>query len=182
VLVGGLTHLPALAPVCAAYIGLNLAYTFKLKTVPIVDIFCISCGFVMRVYAGAVVLSVPVSGWMFITTLSLALFLATLKRRQELISHPDSERKVLASYNLSLLDRFGDMASTMSLLSYSFFVMAVRPELVYTIPFVLFGFFRYWYIVEIGKGGESPTDALVTDVQLMLTVVAWLGLCALALV
>ncbi len=169
----GLYELPRLAPVILGYLALNLAYTFVLKHQPVIDIFTIAIGFVLRVYAGAVAIAVPVSSWMFVTTLCLALYLAAVKRRQELLQTGNEARKVLKSYSVSLADRYAEMAATGALVFYSLFVVTARPELVWSIPFVLYGLFRYWYVVEIMEGGESPTDALLKDWQLMVVVVLW---------
>lgn len=172
---------PRVLPVIAGYLLLNLAYTFVLKHQPVVDIFTVAIGFVLRVYAGAMALDVPVSAWMFVTTLCLALYLAAVKRRQELASHGDDSREVLGHYTPQLIDRYAEMAATGALLFYSLFVMQARPELVLTIPLVLFGLYRYWFIVEARNEGESPTDALLGDWQLQLTVVVWGAVCASAL-
>ena len=169
----GLYELPRLAPVIFGYLALNLAYTFVLKHQPVIDIFTIAIGFVLRVYAGAVAIAVPVSSWMFVTTLCLALYLAAVKRRQELLQAGQEARKVLKSYSVSLADRYAEMAATGALVFYSLFVVTARPELVWSIPFVLYGLFRYWYVVEIMEGGESPTDALLKDWQLMVVIVLW---------
>lgn len=181
VLVSGWFVAPKVVLVIAAYLVLNLAYTFVLKHQPVVDIFSIAIGFVLRVYAGAMAIDVPVSSWMFITTLCLALFLAAVKRRQELSQNGTEGRKVLEKYSVALVDRYAEMSATGALLFYSIFVMSARPELVVTVPLVLFGLFRYWYVVEALDGGESPTDALFADWQLLLTVVLWLAACGWAL-
>lgn len=178
VLVGGWFLFPKVVMVIAGYLMLNLAYTFVLKHQPVVDIFTIAIGFVLRVYAGAMALSVPVSSWMFITTLCLALYLAAVKRRQELAQTGADGRKVLEKYSVALVDRYAEMSATGALLFYSMFVMSARPELVITIPLVLFGLFRYWFIVEALDGGESPTDALLADWQLLLTLGLWVLACA----
>ncbi|MFG0805210.1 decaprenyl-phosphate phosphoribosyltransferase [Pseudomonas fluvialis] len=171
---------PAVIQVIAAYLLLNLAYTFVLKHQPVVDIFTIAIGFVLRVYAGAMALAVPMSSWMFVTTLCLALYLAAVKRRQELSQSGSEGRQVLEKYSLALIDRYAEMAATGALVFYSMFVMSSRPELVATVPLVLFGLFRYWYVVEQG-GGESPTDALLADWQLLVCVLLWVAVCAWAL-
>jgi len=181
VLVWGWFVAPKVVFIIAAYLVLNLAYTFVLKHQPVVDIFTIAIGFVLRVYAGAVALDVPVSSWMFITTLCLALYLAAVKRRQELSQSGAEGRKVLEKYPVSLVDRYAEMSATGALLFYSMFVMSAKPELVITVPLVLFGLFRYWFVVEALDGGESPTDALLADWQLLLTVVLWVAVCAWAL-
>jgi decaprenyl-phosphate phosphoribosyltransferase len=167
--------------VIAAYLVLNLAYTFILKRQPVVDIFTIAIGFVLRVYAGAMALDVPVSSWMFITTLCLSLYLAAIKRRQELSQLGTQGRKVLEKYSVSLVDRYAEMSAMGALLFYSMFVMSAKPELVVTIPLVLFGLFRYWFVVEVFEGGESPTEVLLVDWQLLLTVVLWFAACIWAL-
>lgn len=181
VLIAAAFWMPAVMAVIAAYALLNVAYTFYLKHQPVLDIFTIALGFVLRVYAGAIALSVPVSSWMFITTLCLALYLAAVKRRQELNQSGTEGRQVLEKYTVALVDRYAEMSATGALLFYSMFVMSARPELVVTVPLVLFGMFRYWYVVEALDGGESPTDALLSDVPLLLTVVLWVGVCVWAL-
>lgn len=167
--------------VLAAYQALNVLYTVRLKDVPIVDLFCIAAGFVLRVYAGAVILNVPLSPWMLNTTLCLALYLVTTKRLQEKKAHEDSARPVLKQYSLGLLEYFAFLAAVGALLFYGIFALTVRKELALSIPLVLFGFFRYRYIVECLDGGESPTDALWQDFPLALTVLAWVGVCFYAM-
>lgn len=181
ILVWGWFVAPKVVMVISAYLVLNLAYTFLLKHQPVVDIFTIAIGFVLRVYAGAMALDVPVSSWMFITTLCLALYLAAVKRRQELSQSGTEGRKVLENYSVSLVDRYAEMSATGALLFYSMFVMSSKPKLVITVPLVLFGLFRYWFVVETHDGGESPTDVLLTDWQLLLTVVLWMTACGWAL-
>ena len=165
----------------ACYVMMNIAYTFFLKHEPVVDIFVIAIGFVLRVYAGSVALNLGASAWMCITTLCLALYLAAVKRRQELSQSGTEGRKVLAKYSVELVDRYAEMSATGALLFYSMFVMSTRPELVITIPLVLYGLFRYWYVVEALDGGESPTDALLADWQLILVIVLWVATCIWAL-
>jgi 4-hydroxybenzoate polyprenyltransferase len=173
--------MPKVVSVIAAYMALNIAYTFVLKHQPVVDIFTIAIGFVLRVYAGAVALVVPISSWMFVTTLCLALYLAAVKRRQELSQSGNQSRKVLKKYSITLVDRYAEMSATGALVFYSMFVMSAKPQLIITVPLVLFGLFRYWYVVEELDGGESPTDALIADWQLLLTVVLWILACIWAL-
>lgn len=163
--------------IICSYMLLNFAYSHYLKHQPVLDIFTIAIGFVLRVYAGAVAIDVPVSGWMFITTLCLALYLASIKRRQELNSHGATSRKALESYSLYLLNRYAEMSAIGALLFYSIFVMSARPELIITIPLVIFGMFRYWYITDIHNEGESPTDAILSDKQLLITGSLWIITC-----
>jgi 4-hydroxybenzoate polyprenyltransferase len=175
VLFAGWFFSPSVVYVILAYIALNIAYSFALKHQPVIDIFVIAIGFVLRVIAGTAALSLQPSPWMFVTTLCLALYLAAVKRRQELALSGTEGRKVLKHYSVSLIERYAEMAATGALIFYSLFVITVRPEMVITIPFVLFGLFRYWYVVEALEGGESPTDALLSDWQLALTVLVWIG-------
>ena len=159
------------------YLALNWAYTFKLKHEPVIEIFIVAFGFVLRVYAGAIALTVPVSHWMFITTLSISLYLASIKRRQELLQSGSQSRGVLAYYSVTLIDRFAEMSAVTAVVFYSLYAMEVQPKLVVTVPLVIFGLFRYWYIVETLKGGESPTDVIIQDKQILLTVLLWVGCC-----
>ena len=177
ILAGGWFIAPQVVLVALAYLALNLAYSYYLKHQPVLDIFTIAIGFVLRVYAGAVALSVPLSSWMAITTLCLALYLAAIKRRQELIQSGVEGRRVLERYSVALVDRYAEMSATGALIFYSMFVMSTKPQLVGTIPLVLFGLFRYWYLVEQLDEGESPTDAVFADAPLLLTVLGWAGLC-----
>lgn len=173
----GFAWSPPTAAVAVGYVALNIAYTLRLKHVPVVDIFTLAAGFVLRVYAGAVALNVPLSSWMLATTLSLALYLASVKRRDELASSGDGARSVLRYYTLPLLDRYAETAALSALMFYGLFVVTIRPKLNVTLPLVLFGLFRYWFIVDTGKTGESPTDAVWSDWPLILTVVAWAAVC-----
>ena len=172
---------PRVIAVIAAYLALNLAYSFYLKHEPVIDIFTIAIGFVLRVYAGTMALALPLSSWMLVTTLCLALYLAAVKRKQELAQSGIDGREVLKKYSPVLVDRYAEMSATGALLFYGLFVMSVKPRLVITVPLVLFGLFRYWYVVEELDGGESPTDALLNDWQLLLTVVLWIAACGWAL-
>ncbi|WP_263147293.1 decaprenyl-phosphate phosphoribosyltransferase [Pseudomonas sp. RIT-PI-AD] len=181
VLVAAWFFAPSVILVILGYMLLNLAYTFVLKHQPVLDIFTIAIGFVLRVYAGAMALEVPVSSWMFVTTLCLALYLAAVKRRQELASSGSEGREVLRQYTPALIDRYAEMSATGALLFYSLFVISARPEMVITVPLVLYGLFRYWFVVESHGGGESPTDALLSDWQLLLTVTLWVGVSAWAI-
>jgi decaprenyl-phosphate phosphoribosyltransferase len=167
-----------LVAVLIVYIVLNLLYSTWLKRMPVIDIFCVAAGFVLRVYAGAVVIDVPLSSWMLVTTLAIALYLAAIKRRDELEVQGDAARAVLGQYTVPLLDRFALMASVCAMVFYCMFVVTTRPVLAFTIPFVLFGIFRYWFLVDRKGRGESPTDALWSDLPLAVTVVLWGILCA----
>jgi decaprenyl-phosphate phosphoribosyltransferase len=171
---------PKIAGIICFYTLINLAYTFWLKNQPVLDIFTIAVGFVLRVYAGALSINVPVSNWMFITTLCLALFLASIKRRQEILKSGTGGRSVLSKYSVPLIDRYAEISGSGALIFYSLFVMSSKPALVMTIPFVIFGIFRYWFLVEKNNKGESPTDALLTDYQLIINIIIWVIFCVLS--
>jgi len=175
VLVAGYFYSPSVLLVISGYLALNLAYTFYLKHQPVIDIFTIAIGFVLRVIAGTVALSLETSSWMLVTTLCLALYLAAVKRRQELAINGSDGRKVLEHYTVELVDKYAEMSAMGALVFYGLFVMTVRPEMVITIPFVLFGLFRYWFVVEILDSGESPTDALLSDWQLAVNLILWIS-------
>lgn len=181
ILVAGWFVQPATVLIIVAYLALNIAYTYALKQQPVVDLFAIAIGFVLRVAAGAQALDVPVSSWMFITTLCVALYLAAIKRRQELKHRGSTSRKVLDTYTVSLIDRYAEISATGALVFYSMFVLSEQPELVTSIPLVLFGIFRYWFVVDALDGGESPTDALLSDWQLLGVVLIWIAACVWAL-
>jgi 4-hydroxybenzoate polyprenyltransferase len=178
-LLAGFTLSPLAMAGIAAYLAVNVAYSFKLKHQPVVDLFCVASGFVLRIAVGAFALPVPLTSWMLITTLCLALYLAAIKRRQELIASGDAGRAVLGRYTVALLDRYAEMSAVGAIVFYSLFTMTVKPALAYTVPCVLFGLFRYWFLVENGNG-ESPTDVIWTDIPLGLTVVVWGALCLYA--
>jgi decaprenyl-phosphate phosphoribosyltransferase len=167
--------------IIALYIIMNIFYSLWLKHIAIVDIFCIAIGFVLRIIAGAVAINVPLSIWMFITTLCIALYLASIKRQKEFernlilpLDEQDS-RKVLKTYTLDLIKRYAEISAISTLMFYSFFVITSHPDLTLTIPIVIFGLFRYNLIVETSALGESPTDLVFEDLPLTLTVLAWLS-------
>lgn len=170
-------YYPAPMLVISGYVVLNIAYSLYLKHQPVLDIFTIAIGFVLRVLAGSEAIGVPLSSWMFITTLSLALYLAAIKRRQELARGKEGTREVLQHYTVSLVDRYAEMSGSSALMFYSLYIISDKPSMMFTIPFVLFGLYRYWFVVESKGCGESPTDVLFADRQLQLTIIFWIAAC-----
>ena len=168
--------LPQVALVILAYLILNLAYSKWLKHKPVLDIFSIATGFVLRVFAGAVAISVPISNWMFITTLCLALFLSSMKRRSELLQIGSDSRKVLDQYSPELISKYAEMSASGTLVFYSLYIVSEQPQLIMSIPMVLFGIYRYWYIASIAYKGESPSDIVLEDRQLQCAIFLWLAL------
>ena len=164
-------------PICG-YIAINVAYSLFARSVPVLDIFTIAFGFVLRVVAGSLAIGAPLSAWMFVTTLCLALYLAAMKRRHELKTLGSASRSSLESYSAAVVERFAEISAAAALVCYSIFVITVKAELVYTIPLVAFGLFRYWLIAENLKSAESPTEAMLRDWPLLTSVVLWVGVCA----
>jgi len=168
--------------VILGYQAVNLLYSGFLKHIPVVDLFCVASGFVFRVLAGAVAISVPLSFWMLNTTLCLALYLATIKRRQEALLMGSAGRSVLRVYTVELLDYYAFFAAVLAVVFYGMFVLTVRPSLEMTLPIVIFGFFRYRFVVVTRQAGESPTDLVLGDWPLAATILAWGVLCVVAMI
>ncbi len=168
---------PAVGGVVAGYLVLNALYSLALKRVPVLDILVIAVGFVLRAFAGALAIEVQLSPWMFVTTLSLALFLAASKRRQELRLGGTEQRPVLAHYSQSLAKWLAVAASILAIVFYALYVFSAQPGLMLTIPVVIFGIVRYWWIIEKPDTGDSPTDILYQDPALIITIALWLVLC-----
>ena len=181
ILVLGFFLQPGVGVVISGYLILNLAYTFVLKNQAVLEIFTLSANYVLRVYAGAVALEVPFSSWMFVTTFCLALYLSSIKRRQELLKGNTGGRKALKHYSVALLDRYAEISGISTIVFYSLYVFSVHPAMIITIPLVVFGLFRYWFIVEAHADGEDPADVLLKDRQLLITVLLWVFLCIYAI-
>ncbi|CAB4960172.1 unannotated protein [freshwater metagenome] len=159
------------------YIAINVVYSLVARKIPVLDIFTIAFGFVLRVVAGALAISEPLSTWMFVTTFCLALYLAAIKRRHELKNLGSKSRSSLENYTVAIVERFAEIAGTAALVCYAVFAATVKAALVYTIPIVAFGLFRYWFVAEKLKSDESPTEAMLRDWQLIAAVVLWVGVC-----
>jgi len=168
-----LLKVPSIALVISIYLILNVAYTFWLKHLPVWDLFTLASFYILRVYAGGEALQVQISAWMFVTVFSLSLFLASIKRRQELIVQGSAGRSVLQHYSSELMTRYAEISMTGTIVFYSLFVLTEKAVLVPTIPLVLLGLFRYWYQVDHNALGESPTTALLRDPQMILILIAW---------
>lgn len=164
----------------AAYLGMHLLYGVWLKHVAIVDMLVIAFGFVLRAVAGALVISVPVSPWLILCVGLLGLFLATAKRRHELLLLGDdstSHRPVLAEYSAELLDSFMVTLSAATVTSYALYTFfeqrAPGYSMMLTIPFVIYGVLRYQSIVLTEGEGGRPEEVLLTDKPILATVVLW---------
>lgn len=164
------------------YLLLQAAYTLYLKHVVILDVFLISIGFLLRVVAGALAIHVDVSSWILVCTMLLALFLALSKRRHELLlleGRADLHRLSLKEYTPYLLDQMIGVVTSATLVTYTIFSLSPEtvakfgPNLVLTVPFVLYGIFRYLYLVHSRNSGGHPEETLLTDIPLQLDILAY---------
>ena len=167
----------------ASYVALLALYSGPLKHVVIVDVLTIAVGFVLRAAAGAAVIDVPISNWLLFITILGALFLALSKRRHELVLLADdatSHRPILQEYTPYLLDQMISVVTASTLVAYAFYT--VNPEtvekfhttrLALTLPFLLYGIFRYLYLVHQKEGGGSPAEMLLNDRPLLVCVALW---------
>lgn len=161
------------------YIIMNVFYSFFLKFIPILDIFILSFNYILRVYAGSVIIDVPLSNWMGITIFAGAIFISALKRRQEIIIHGTSSRPVLKKYSINYLNKIADYSAILSIVFYCLYVISVNEKLVITIPLVLFGILRYSYLSESKNFSDSPIDEIIKDKQNLILVIIWLILILL---
>lgn len=162
------------------YLLLQIAYSMKLKHIAILDIFSIAAGFVIRVMAGGRALHVEVSPWLFTTMFMVSLVLASGKRLSEgglLGGNASNHRESLRDYPEGFLREVLIISSGTALVTYALYTVEQSPALVYTIPVVVFGLFRYLMLAQKGLG--DATEALTKDIQLVLTVMIWLGLVLL---
>jgi len=176
---------PSFAAVVAAYGVLQVLYSFALKDVVILDVMAIATGFVLRAVAGGVVIDVYVSPWLMLCTFLLALFLGFNKRRHEVVlleGGAGGHRETLRDYSPYFLDQMISVVTASTVLAYA--IYTVSPEvreklhtnsLYLTIPFVLYGIFRYLYLVHQREGGGNPTHELLTDRPLWVNVLLWIG-------
>lgn len=161
------------------YLIISGLYSFTLKDWPIVDIFCIAIGFVLRLYAGGEAFGVLISGWLFLTVFLLALFLSIGKRCSERLSLGEGagqHRRALGEYPEGFLDGAMYLSGAAVLVTYALYVVH-RPYLVYTVPLCMFGLLRYLFCVKSGKSGD-PTSALLRDGPLLATSVIWVSMVA----
>jgi 4-hydroxybenzoate polyprenyltransferase len=173
----------AFAGVAAAYLALQMLYSYTLKHLVIIDVLTIAVGFVLRAVAGAVAVNVVISHWLLMCTILLALFIALAKRRYEIVllaGGATSHRPILGEYSAYLLDQMIGVVAASTLIAYAFYTISPEtqekfgtPRLGLTIPFPLYGIFRYLYLVHQRDGGGSPADLLLTDRPLLACVALW---------
>lgn len=171
--------------VLAGYLVLNLFYTLGLKEVVILDVLLISIGFVLRVLGGGAAVGVDVSRWLLLCTIFLALFLAFSKRRHEielLDERAADQRQVLAQYSPAFLDQMINVVTASAVVSYAMYAIAPETaekydtqDLIWTIPMVLFGIFRYLFLVYQRPEEKNPTEALLSDAPFVINLLLWGG-------
>ena len=169
--------------VAAGYFVLQVLYTVWLKHVVILDVFIIAAGFLIRVVAGGVAIGVEVSSWLLICTILLSLFLALGKRRYELTLLQEdaaSHRPILREYNPYLLDQMISVVTASTFVAYCLYTISAETvekfgtkNLIFTIPFVLYGIFRYLYLIHQKKEGGTPEALVVRDKPLLLDIFLW---------
>ena len=179
----------AFAAVAATYLSLQVLYSLLLKHIVIVDVLTIAVGFVLRAVGGAVAVDVEISHWLLVCTILLALFIALAKRRHEIVLLADGasdHRPILGEYSAYLLDQMIGVVTASTLISYVFYTISPETEAKFgtewlglTIPFPLYGIFRYLYLVHRREGGGSPSDLLLTDRPLLACVALWAAAVAL---
>ncbi len=167
-----------------AFVLLNVLYSFWFKHIVILDVFSIAAGFSIRVLAGAVVISVPISSWLILTTMFISLFLGVMKRHSELILVAENEnapsRKVLSQYSLNFADQMATVAAAGVIICYALYTVSERTvsafgteNLIYTTPFVVYGIFRFMYLEYISNKGDNTTKIVFSDLQIILTVLIY---------
>lgn len=173
------------AIILVAYALMNIAYSLRLKHVVILDVFIIATGFMLRILAGTLGVGIPPSQWLLLCGLMVTLFLGFTKRRAEIIALSEDKaahRKVLEHYSPVLLDKMIGITAAGLIMSYSLYTMnpdTIRihgtTNLIYTVPFVMYGVFRYIYLLHHQRRGGDPSRDLVRDIHLIGVVVAWLA-------
>jgi 4-hydroxybenzoate polyprenyltransferase len=170
--------------VAVLFVVLNFMYTLWLKNIVIVDVMSVAISFVMRALAGAYAIAVPASKWMLINTLFLALFLGFGKRRHELVlleAGATAHRRILGRYSPYLLDQLISLVTASVVVMYMLYTFSTEvtaklgtENLYLTIPFVVYGIFRYLYLIHKEERGGSPTEVLISDMPILISVVLWI--------
>lgn len=175
--------------VASLYMLLTASYSIWLKHLVLIDVFGISAGFVLRAVGGAVVIGVPVSPWLYVCTVLVSLFLGLGKRRNELElleSGAAGHRKNLEQYSLELVDQLILIVASVTIMAYSLYTFSAENlprdhSMMLTIPLVVYGLFRYLYLVRVRRQGGAPEDLLLTDPGMLGTAIAWVALSVIVL-
>jgi 4-hydroxybenzoate polyprenyltransferase len=177
--------------ISAGYLVLQVLYSLRLKHVVILDVFVVAAGFVIRVVAGGLAIEVTISSWLLICTMLLALFLAMGKRRHEIVlleGDAANHRPILKEYNTALLDQMISVVTASTLVAYCLYTISEETvakfgtrKLIYTVPFVLYGIFRYLYLIYLKAEGGSPESLIIKDKPLLLDLFLWIAAAVLIL-
>jgi len=168
--------------VLSTYTVVQILYSWRLKNVVILDVFVVSAGFLLRVIAGGVVIGVEISNWILVCTMLLALFLALSKRRHELTLLEENayeHRIILREYSPYLLDQMIGVVASATLVAYTIFTLSdvtiekFGRSMILTVPFVLYGIFRYLYLVHRQDAGGQPEETLLTDPPLQIAILGY---------
>jgi 4-hydroxybenzoate polyprenyltransferase len=175
--------------ICLVYFVLQTAYSFALKHVVILDVFIVASGFFLRVIAGAVAIKVQISPWLLICTTLLALFLALSKRRHEIVllnEEAVNHRPILKEYSPYLLDQMISVVTASTVIAYCLYTISGETiekfgtnKLILTVPFVLYGIFRYLFLIHQRAGGGTPETLIIKDRPLLLDIFLWIVSAAL---
>jgi 4-hydroxybenzoate polyprenyltransferase len=172
-----------------AYLVLNLLYSMRLKSVVILDVIVVALGFVIRAVAGAVAITVPISPWLVVCTFTICLFIALTKRRSEIQDLTPEEsrvtRKVTRAYDLPFIEHMLGVSASMAILTYTIYTLAPQTvqrigssHMIWTIPLVVYGMFRYYLITSrCGKG--DPVVVLLRDKRMWIVMLTFIALCGL---
>ena len=177
--------------VCLVYCIFMISYSVGMKNIVILDILVVAIGYVLRAIAGAVVLAVEISSWLLLCTLLIALFLVISKRRTEIVllgEEATKHRKILSHYSLGLLSQMMSIVTAACIVAYCLYTLAPETvnkfgtrKLIYTIPFVIYGIFRYLYITFQKVETDIPERVIIGDLPLQICLFAWIASCILIL-
>lgn len=161
---------PGLAVLLMGYFVMNIAYSVRLKHIVLVDVMIIAAGFVMRAFAGTIAIGVGASSWFIVCVFMLSMFLALAKRRSEMVllsDNPSRQRRVLQEYSLELVNQLLTVVTAITVTSYSLFAIqadnVAEPFMLVTVPLVIYGIFRYLYLINIKGMGGKPEEVLLKD-------------------
>ena len=185
IIFSGINFNPYFLALIGSYLILNLFYSLKWKHIVLVDIFCIAAGFMIRVIAGAYIIEVEISSWLLLTTMFISLFLAIMKRKSELSISQNignsANRKVLTHYSLDFTNQISTIAASAVIICYALYTVSQRTvaifgseNLIYTTPFVVFGIFRYMYLVYMNQQGENTTEIIITDLPMIFNMIFYI--------
>jgi 4-hydroxybenzoate polyprenyltransferase len=176
---------PTFFGIVAAFLAINVAYSLRIKEIVILDVMCIAGSFVLRVLAGTALVGVRPSDWLILCTIMVALFLGFCKRRHEIVLMKDrasNHRGVLVEYGVTFLDQMISVATAGTIITYALYTVSNETvvrfgtrNLVFTVPFVIYGVYRYLYLVHQKTSGGNPASLVLSDTPLLVNAILWLG-------